>query len=187
MTLLTRGTPFSIFFVFRARLGSKGPPGTPKLMILAPKMDPQSSQNGVQGTPRPKTSIAFLIEFLLILGSVWLPKCFLNCCESDQKTYRKIEWKIIEKLIKNDPQKGPTHFVMARVSKSTKELNKNPTKTSFDFWNECFISKDPWNSMCYGFRSILVSFWCFRFQTQFQNRSMFKNTFGSWRVIPKRI
>ena len=43
--------PFSTFFVFRVRLGAKGPPGTPTLMIFFAKMDPQSSQNGDQDPP----------------------------------------------------------------------------------------------------------------------------------------
>ncbi len=46
------GPPFLGPFSGSGPSGCQGPPRDPKLTILAPKMDPQSSQNGAQETPR---------------------------------------------------------------------------------------------------------------------------------------
>ena len=71
MTFLSLLASFFDFFVFRARLGSKDPPGTenyriwlPKWMILAFKMDPKSFQNDAQDSCFFKFRLRFLIDCL---------------------------------------------------------------------------------------------------------------------------
>ena len=76
------GGSFFSFFSGLVLSGCQGPPREPKLTILAPKMDPQSSQNGAQESPRDfenATQVTPRVIPTIISKSADVYKQTLNC------------------------------------------------------------------------------------------------------------